>query len=349
MSLTPVTPNLSQNVKSFWSRPEGKVGMILLALVTGGALFFLMPFIVLLLTDTLHAAFLAAVLIGIGLFLFTDNKLRNLISFVYKSGVRYLTGLFIELDPIGILKSIIQELRAQLQEMGLQIGKLRGSITNLDNTIKKNKEEADENFKMAKVAQQQCDSINQTAEPEKYLSKRASVATCSRHATSLMKTNEQLTALRSKLKNVYDMLIRWQIVADAQVTDKENIVAEETQKRAALKSAYSAYRSAVNILKGNPNTNDMYDSTLEFLAMDSSNMLGEMEDFNRMASSLMDNMDLKSEVDQQEAMKQLEVFEQKLIPTSTGGTTIPAATSVQVEAVPLKVKGKSSNYSDFMQ
>ena len=36
MSLTPTTPaSLSENLKSFWSRPEGKTGMIFLGI--GGA------------------------------------------------------------------------------------------------------------------------------------------------------------------------------------------------------------------------------------------------------------------------------------------------------------------------
>jgi hypothetical protein len=53
MSITPVTPNL----KSFWDRPEGKTGMVFL--VAGGiaasvGLYFLLPFLITLVANTLY-------------------------------------------------------------------------------------------------------------------------------------------------------------------------------------------------------------------------------------------------------------------------------------------------------
>jgi hypothetical protein len=68
MGLSPVTPNFTQNLqnytpKSFWKRPEGPFGMVVLAamIVAAGAygLYVILPFLITLLTDTLHAVALA--------------------------------------------------------------------------------------------------------------------------------------------------------------------------------------------------------------------------------------------------------------------------------------------------
>ena len=66
MSLTPSTPgNLGQDLKSFWSRPEGKTGMIFIGLAAAAVVYgwgTIVPFIVSMLADTLHMIYLAAIL-----------------------------------------------------------------------------------------------------------------------------------------------------------------------------------------------------------------------------------------------------------------------------------------------
>ncbi len=73
MSLVPVTPSFTQNIqnytpKSFWKRPEGPFGMVVLVAIIVGAgvgLYVILPFLITLLTNTLYAGALAAVLIAV--------------------------------------------------------------------------------------------------------------------------------------------------------------------------------------------------------------------------------------------------------------------------------------------
>ena len=78
------TSNLSP--KSFWEKPEGKTGMIVLALMALGGgylLYHALPVILILLSNTLHAILLL-VAIGVIIYLILDKRFRTLISFIYK-------------------------------------------------------------------------------------------------------------------------------------------------------------------------------------------------------------------------------------------------------------------------
>ncbi len=92
------------NPKSFWEKPEGKTGIFFLLAGGGAALYFLyklLPYLISIAENTLYFAFLLGV-IGIILYMAFDPKLRTLISYIYKSIMRWVTGLFIQIDPIGI-------------------------------------------------------------------------------------------------------------------------------------------------------------------------------------------------------------------------------------------------------
>src|SRR5260370_4554532 len=108
------TPSpVMQGLKSFWQRPEGTVGKIILV-VAGLAVAYgfvqLLPFLIAAATDTLHLALLVAGLL-IVVFVITDHPGRTLAKLIFQSALRYLTGLFIELDPIGILQNYIAEMK----------------------------------------------------------------------------------------------------------------------------------------------------------------------------------------------------------------------------------------------
>jgi hypothetical protein len=126
------------NPKSFWQRPEGVTGGIFMAglAIAGGYLFYkMLPTLISLAENTLY---LGLILAGIGalLFVLLDPKARNLVWYMYKSFMRWLTGIFVQIDPIGILKSYIEDLENNLKNMNQQIGKLRGQMHKLKEIIK---------------------------------------------------------------------------------------------------------------------------------------------------------------------------------------------------------------------
>jgi len=256
--------------------------------------------------------------------------------------MRYLTGLFIELDPIGILKNYIGEMKKNLGIMDEQLGNLNGSIRTLQNQIDTNQKDAEHSMALANQADKKMAASGLTSlDQQQYM---AAKVTNQRHAASLININKSLTDLRDKLKILYEQLIRWRATAEFQVTDKENRVSEEEMRRKALKKAYSVFQAAKKIFRGDPVANQIYDQTLEYLADDAGQMLGEMEDFNRLANKLMTNMDLETGAINDEAVKQLSEFQQKLLPASV--TAVPGGVPEQSSAVPAN---KKDDYSDLIK
>ena len=78
--------------------------------------------------------------------------MRNLIWYMYKSVMRWVTGLFVQIDPIGILKSYVEDLEDNLGKLAKQIGELRGQGRKLDGLIKQNSSEINKNMKIASAA-----------------------------------------------------------------------------------------------------------------------------------------------------------------------------------------------------
>lgn len=343
MATNPNSP-VMQGLKNFWQRPEGTVGKVVLLLAGVAAAYGfvqILPFLIAAATDALHLAILIGALLLL-IFIVSDRRVLTLGKLIFQSTIRYLTGLFIELDPIGILKNYIGEMKKNLAIMDEQLGNLNGSIRTLQNQIDTNQKEAEHSLALANQADKKLAAGGLSSLDQQQI--MAAKVTNQRHAASLLNINKSLTDLRDKLKVLYDQLIRWRATAEFQVTDKENRVSEEEMRRKALKKAYSVFQAAKKIFRGDPIANQIYDQTLEYLADDAGQMLGEMEDFNRLANKLMTNMDLETGAINDEAVKQLTEFQQKLVPASV--TPMPGSVADQVSTAPI---AKKDDYSDLIK
>ena len=119
--------------RSFWQRPEGKTGALVLALILAAVIFGainLWPIIVGAFSSGIG---LAVILISLGLVLYMalDPKMRNLIWYFYKKSMRWITGIFVKIDPISILKTYISDLKDNVKKMHRQIAQLRGQMHQL--------------------------------------------------------------------------------------------------------------------------------------------------------------------------------------------------------------------------
>jgi hypothetical protein len=138
-------PSLPEGKKSFWQRPEGVTGTVVLGglLIGGGVLLYkALPYLITLASNMLYLTGMLLVL-GAIVYMVLDPRMRNLIGNIYKSLMRWVTGIFVNLDPIGILKNYIDTLSNSLAKMSEQIGVLKGQIkswgTSWVKTIEKSK------------------------------------------------------------------------------------------------------------------------------------------------------------------------------------------------------------------
>jgi hypothetical protein len=285
--------------KSFWQRPEGVTGFIFMSgLILGGGylLYKLLPFIVSILHNTLHAVILFAVL-GAVLFILLDPKFRNLIWYFYKSIMRALTGLFVNIDPIGILENYIESLHKNLAEMDGHIAKLKGQIQKLKLIMEKNDLEMKESL--------------QVAEQAKKTGKMDMVVINTRQFGRLEESNKRFQELLTKMEILYRVLSKMYDNSGYLIKDIENEVRIKKQEREAIRSGYSAMRRAMSIINGDPDKKMMFDQAMESIVDDISLKIGEMERFMEVSSTFIESIDLQNGVYEQKGMELLEKMEKE--------------------------------------
>ena len=140
--------------KSFWKRPEGVTGAIVLAGLIAGVGYVGLTFATVLMSALQEPVTLGITITALaGLaYMVIDPKMRNLIWYSYKSVMRWITSWFVQVDPIGVLKSYISDLRKNHRNMSKQIGALRGQMRRLHKTISDNAKGITKSTQMAQRA-----------------------------------------------------------------------------------------------------------------------------------------------------------------------------------------------------
>ena len=226
--------------KSFWKRPEGVSGMIFLAaVILGGGYLILanLTFLIGLVSNTLYLAILLVVLAAL-VYMVLDPKMRSLVWYSYKSVMRWVTGLFVQLDPIGILKSYVDDLKGNLRKMNKQISMLRGQMHKLQEIIHKNKKQIESNLQLASKAKQS--------------NKQAVMILKSRKAGRLKESNMRLEDLYKKMEVLYRVLTKMYENSQILMEDIKDQVEVKEQERKAIHASHSAMRSAMSIMSGDP-------------------------------------------------------------------------------------------------
>ncbi len=268
------------------------------ALLLGGGylLFANMAAIVALAANTLYLVLMLMALAAL-IYVILDPKMRNLIWYMYKSVMRWVTGLFVQLDPVGILKSYVEDLENNLGKMSKQIGNLKGQIRKMSTLMEENNKEIQSSLKLASVAKQQ-DNESQ-------------VVLATRKAARLQETNEKYAALHGKMEILYRILDKMYKNSEILLEDTRDQVKLKEQERKAIRASHSAMKSAMSVISGDPDKRAMFDAAVENIADDVANKVGEMERFMEMSSSFMDSIDLQQGVFQEDGLRMLEEWEQK--------------------------------------
>ncbi len=285
--------------KSFWEKPEGTTGMVFGVAILGGLAFVgyqFMEQIILLTENTLYLGAMLMALAAI-IYMVLDPRMRNLVWYSYKSVMRFITGMFVQIDPIGILKSYIEDLKDNLRKMNSQIGILRGQMHKLKEVIKNNQRQIQSNLNLANRAKSQ--------------DKKNIMILKSRKAGRLKESNMKLEDLYKKMEILYRVLTKMYENSEILLEDVKDQVMVKEQERKAIRASHSAMKSAMNIISGNSDKREMFDMALEAIADDVSQKVGEMERFMDMSTNFMDSVDLQNGVFEEEGLKMLEIWEKE--------------------------------------
>ena len=330
--------------KSFWRKPEGVTGALVLAgiLIGAGYLVATATSAILAFLATTAGMVVGLLTLGVIIFMAIDPKTRALVSYMYKSAMRWITGLFIQINPIAILKSYVDDLKENLRKMNRQISKLRGQMHVLKEMILKNQKEIKSNLAMANKAKQS--------------NKNAQMILKSRKAGRLKDSNIKLEDLYRKMEVLYRVLTKMYENSAILVEDVQDQVMVKEQERKALMAGHSAMQSAMNVIKGDSDKKAMFDAALEAIADDVSNKVGEMEQFMDLSESFMKSVDLQNGIFEEEGLKMLEKWEAQstslLLGTAKEELILQANNEEDILDLDHPVKepevlGRSNQYDDF--
>lgn len=285
--------------KSFWSRPEGITGMLF---IVGGliGLYYLLPYLITFVENTLYLAGMCAVAGFISWFILAN---KEAIWYLFKSfslGFTKLTvGWAIAIDSMAIAKIYIANLRKKKDNIEVQVDKLGGAIKKLNSDINDNNKGIKTNLSEAEQAKKMGDKGD-----TKY---QMTALRLAKEANYLKQSNDELLPVVNSMKVMLDVLKKAYDVSDFIITDKESEISIMEKKYKAINIGVSALRSAKSII-GYDEKKAIFDQSMDYIKEDMANKLAEMDKIIDMANPLINQMDLKEAVNTEEANKLLAQF-----------------------------------------
>jgi phage shock protein A len=251
----------------------------------------------------------------------------------------------VQIDPIGILKSYVDDLKNNLRKMNKQISQLRGQMHKLKEIIYNNNRQIQSNLNLASKAREK--------------NKQSIMILKSRKAGRLKESNLRLEDLYKKMEVLYRVLTKMYENSEVMMEDIKDQVEVKEQERKAIHASHSAMKSAMNIIAGDKDQRYMFDMALEAIADDVSQKVGEMERFMDMSSSFMDSVDLQNGVFEEEGLKMLEKWEKEGVSLILGQEkeTLVLQANSDDEVLdlntpvkkPIRAEGYTNQYDNFFE
>jgi len=283
--------------KSFFNRPEGTTGMIVLCaggLVGAILLYNFLPAIIILLQNTIHAAILGGIILGV-VALIMNAKFRTTVSYMFKSAMRKFTGWFITIDPIGILKNYIDSMDEKIQKVQDNITNLKGQIGKLKRTIETKQSSKEKELNFASHAKKKNDAMQATL-----------------HARNAGRADESIKRMQKiyeKMEMLYRILTNMSKKIKFLREDTANEVENRETEYNAIKSAHAAMSLAKRLIAGGSTEKDLFEQTMQYIADDIGFKMGEMDEFMELSDDFMNNVDLQEGVFDEKGMALLEAWE----------------------------------------
>ena len=292
-----------RQTKSFWQRPEGTTGMLAIAAGAVG-LFFAAPALLAFMQTMVALVGQTIVLVCLGTLLFailyvlTNKKFQTLCGYMFKSAMRKITAAFVEIDPIGIMKSYIEDLVKKREVLSENRDRLQGQLTVLDRKIRENEGKVEKAMSIASVAQREGNA--------------AQVSVQGRQAMRLEKLNkDSLGPLRMQIEIHLRALKKYHEVTGTVIEDLRNEVDARQVEREMILSSHTAMKAAKAILAGGTDEKELFDQAMEFVVEDYGMKLGEIESFIENSKGFVDGLDMQNMAYEAEALKRLQEWEKK--------------------------------------
>lgn len=290
-----------ESTKSFWKKPEGKTGGLLMAALIGvGGYFFYqaLPTLLKMAQDTIKLGFMVFI-ISVVVWAVTNERIRTTVWYLFKSLARLMTSAVIELNPIAIMKSYIEDLKEKQRKITKGLSELvqQKSALILKKEEEENRAKAWENKALA--ARRAGDEIRAKA-----------------FATNMAKSREyaqKLDKLVSKIFLIEKILTK--------ISDSTAIYIETTTNEVRIREdEYITYKKSNNIMKtafaiisGDGTKKEIYDEAWEVSIEQMGANIGEIESMIQASNTFISSIDYQNATWEESGLMALEQIEKKAL------------------------------------
>lgn len=289
--------------KKFWTRPEGRVGKIfiavlVLALAAGviTSLPAILSYILFVLQTTtqivLHLGFL-----GTAWLVLTSKKVHTLIGAMFRTGIRKLTNVFVSMAPVAVARDIIktswsniEKAAEAIKQFKVQMALILQEVANFSKRLEE--QEAGAKILIRKGKREQAEGFQSAA--EKTRMRLSNLKTMYQKMEIVCRTLEQMYAkAKIKLKN-----------AEVDLED-------QIRMRTTMMEGQKAIRKLKSAVLGSSSQNEMFDMAVTQIALDVANAVVEIDEFVSMGAELFESVDLEEAKFGERAIKQIEEWEKQ--------------------------------------
>jgi hypothetical protein len=301
-----------QQLKSFWAKPQGKVGMAVLALMFValglGFMNYLLPYATTFVDGWLHIGMTLAVVFFLGWFYV---NFHSRFALIFKLIITRLTNAVYRVMPIDVLKENVAKAMKKQRALEEQSRVFTGQIRVMEDNIARNESEADKQMRLAMQARK----MKAKAEPNsiEFVTYAASETEAANEAQRKQDSNVAYRQMLKQMEAIGNVTERMKIAVAFFVRDRTAVVKEAEFKYNALKKAHKAVSTASSILRGDVDEEMIFSSTLDYVNMRDSEMIGDIENYQKLAEEFVRKSDLETGAMNDRAMEQLNAYEQKLL------------------------------------
>jgi len=312
MSSSGITPSLGNfSPKSFWNKPEGKPGMILMAIIAAAGaygLYLALPFLIALTENLILLGVLVGVLVGM-VALVMNGTVQTLAKNIFQSVCRGIAMAYTTIDPIGILRNQLDDMKSAKKQLDDTIQKFAGSDNKLTSKIADKTALIQTLMQKADVLRRRLPSAKTQDDAETW---KLQAETWESQAGLEQQGMEQLQLLEKQTADMLDKFRHWSRVSDAKIDRMKIKVDFYAAQRDAILEAQKTLGIGVRLLKGDPEQLKLVDGAIEFLTDDAAQTIGEIQEFNKESDKMLLDIDVENTANAEKARAKYASFSQKL-------------------------------------
>ena len=254
----------------------------------------LLPYVILAATNMIYAAFLIAVLGAITVAVLSP-EVHTAVYYTWKSITRAIGYAIVNQDPIGVIETSIETMKAKLTEMQSSKNDVGGQLRGLTAKIKANADRAELDLKKAQQAEKSGDIQGKTL--------------MALEAQQLLTSNKNLTDTKNKVELMYRVLDKMVSTVDFNIKKTSTELEIKKEERKVIMSTHKAMVLGFKVIGGTGPDAEMFNRAMESIADTANRQLAEIDDIMDLSQGIIKGVDLEKGVMQDDAMKMLDQWE----------------------------------------